>query len=49
MCGILAILNLDPKRANHTELRNQALAMVKKIRHRGPDWSGVYSDEGAIV
>ena len=49
MCGILAVLNLDPKRANYTELRNQALAMVKKIRHRGPDWSGVYSDEGAIV
>lgn len=49
MCGILAILKLDPSRTNYAELRNQALAMVKKIRHRGPDWSGIYSDESAIV
>ena len=49
MCGILAILNIDPTRANTTELRHQALTMVKRIRHRGPDWSGAYSDEGAIV
>ena len=49
MCGILAILKLDPARTNYPELRNQALAMVKKIRHRGPDWSGIYSDEGAIL
>jgi asparagine synthase (glutamine-hydrolysing) len=49
MCGILAILKLDPSRTNYPELRNQALAMVKKIRHRGPDWSGIYSDESAIV
>jgi asparagine synthase (glutamine-hydrolysing) len=49
MCGILAILKLDPARTNYPELRNQALAMVKKIRHRGPDWSGTYSDDGAIV
>src|SRR5665213_1761292 len=49
MCGIVAILNLDPTRSNSTELRRQALAMVKKVRHRGPDWSGVYSDNGAII
>ena len=48
MCGILAILKLDPGHTNYAELRNQALAMVKKIRHRGPDWSGIYSDEQAI-
>jgi asparagine synthase (glutamine-hydrolysing) len=49
MCGILSILNLDPARANHLELRNKALGMVKRVRHRGPDWSGIYSDEQAIV
>jgi len=32
MCGILAILNLNKVRANNADLRNQALAMVKKIR-----------------
>jgi asparagine synthase (glutamine-hydrolysing) len=49
MCGILAILNLNPVRPINTDLRNQALAMVKKIRHRGPDWSGTYSDERAMI
>jgi asparagine synthase (glutamine-hydrolysing) len=49
MCGILAILNLDPARTNYGELRNQGLAMIKKIRHRGPDWSGNYNDDGAIL
>jgi asparagine synthase (glutamine-hydrolysing) len=49
MCGILAILNLNEAQSNYSELRNQALAMVKKIRHRGPDWSGIYGDERAII
>ncbi len=49
MCGILSILNLDPARSNMTELRRQALAMARKIRHRGPDWSGIYSDDRAIL
>ncbi len=49
MCGILAILNLNPVHPINTELRTQALAMVKKIRHRGPDWSGTYSDERAMI
>jgi len=49
MCGILAILDIDPARSNPSELRRQALAMARKLRHRGPDWSGVYSDERAIL
>jgi asparagine synthase (glutamine-hydrolysing) len=49
MCGILAVFNLDPARPIHSGLRGQALAMVKKIRHRGPDWSGIYSSERAIL
>jgi asparagine synthase (glutamine-hydrolysing) len=49
MCGVLAVFNLDPGRPIHSGLRTQALAMVKKIRHRGPDWSGIYSDERAVL
>ena len=49
MCGIVAILDVSLARANNADLRNQALEMVKKIRHRGPDWSGIYSDERAII
>ena len=46
MCSILAILELasDPK-----ELRTQALRLSKRQRHRGPDWSGIYSGERAIL
>lgn len=49
MCGILSILDIDPARSNPAELRRQALAMARKLRHRGPDWSGIYSDERAIL
>ena len=49
MCGILSILNIDPARSNATELRRLALAMARKLRHRGPDWSGIYSDDHAIL
>ena len=49
MCGILALLNLDPSQAPHADLRRQALVQAKKIRHRGPDWSGVHADETAIL
>ena len=49
MCGILSILGLDPAKSNHAELRRQALAMARKIRHRGPDWSGIFDDARAIL
>ena len=49
MCGILTILNLHPSRSNAAELRKVALAMAKKLRHRGPDWSGIYSDSHAVL
>ncbi|HEY3384193.1 MAG TPA: asparagine synthase B [Vicinamibacterales bacterium] len=49
MCGILTILNIDGTRSNPAELRRQALVMAKKLRHRGPDWSGIYSDEHAVL
>jgi asparagine synthase (glutamine-hydrolysing) len=46
MCGILALLELSE---DAQKLRRDSLALVKKLRHRGPDWSGVYSDEKAIL
>lgn len=46
MCGITAIFKLE----NPTEQwRDKALKMSKKIRHRGPDWSGVYQGKSAIL
>jgi asparagine synthase (glutamine-hydrolysing) len=49
MCGILALLNLDPAQAPHADLRRQALALSKRQRHRGPDWSGIHADATAIL
>ena len=46
MCGIVAIL--DIKEQTH-ELREKALKMSQKIRHRGPDWSGIYCGGAAIL
>ena len=40
MCGIAGILNI---KAQTKELRDKALKMAQKIRHRGPDWSGIYA------
>ncbi len=49
MCGIFAILDLDPGRSQGPDLRRRALAQAKKLRHRGPDWSGIHADECAIL
>ncbi len=46
MCGIVCAFDLKQK---SDQLRPQVLEMSKKIRHRGPDWSGIYSDEKAIL
>ncbi len=46
MCGIVAILNIERQTS---ELRQKALRMSQKIRHRGPDWSGIYSGGTAIL
>ena len=46
MCGIVAIL--DVKEQTHA-LRDKALKMSQKIRHRGPDWSGIYCGGSAIL
>ena len=45
MCGIVCLFDAKQK----TEiLRPQVLEMSKKIRHRGPDWSGVFQNEKVI-
>lgn len=46
MCGIIGtfLINEDAEK-----LRYQILKMSKKIRHRGPDWSGIYTGENAIL
>lgn len=49
MCGILGILNQHSRPFDQGELRKHALSMIKKIRHRGPDWSGIYADDRAIL
>ena len=46
MCGIVGILNV---KSQTQELRPKALRMRQKIRHRGPDWSGIYSGGSAIL
>ena len=46
MCGIVAILNVKEQTS---ELRQKALKMSQKIRHRGPDWSGIYCGGSAIL
>ncbi len=46
MCGIVCAFDLKQETE---ELRPQLLEMAKKIRHRGPDWSGIYSDNKAIL
>ena len=46
MCGIVAILKV---KAQTSSLRQKALKMSQKIRHRGPDWSGIYCGGSAIL
>ena len=46
MCGIVAIFNVKEQTL---ELRTKALGMSKKIRHRGPDWSGIHCSGSAIL
>jgi len=46
MCGFVGAFEL---KTNSQELRPQVLEMSKKLRHRGPDWSGIYCGEKAIL
>ncbi|MGI9526394.1 MAG: asparagine synthase B [Weeksellaceae bacterium] len=46
MCGIVAAFDL---KESSEKIREQVLEMSKKVRHRGPDWSGIYSDDHAVI
>ena len=46
MCGIVCAFDLKQP---SQQLRPQVLEMSRKVRHRGPDWNGIYSDEKAIL
>lgn len=46
MCSIFGVLDI---KSDPSQLRAQAIEMSKLLRHRGPDWSGVYSSDKAIL
>ena len=46
MCGIVCAFNI---KSNSDAVRSNVLKMAKKVRHRGPDWSGVYSNHNAVL
>ena len=46
MCGIVAIFDT---RQDLRELRQLAIGLARRLRHRGPDWSGVAATEGAVL
>jgi len=46
MCGIFGILDI---KTDVSELRMKALELSKLLRHRGPDWSGIWNNDNAIL
>ena len=46
MCGIVGAFEL---KENSEQLRSQVLEMSRRIRHRGPDWSGIHTSKNAIL
>ena len=46
MCAIVAILAI---KTEPQALRERALQLARRVRHRGPDWSGIYADEQAVL
>ena len=46
MCGIVGIFQIKQQTE---ELRTEALKMSQKLRHRGPDWSGIYVGGSTIL
>ncbi len=47
MCGFVGIFGIEEGKAG--SLRKRLLQMSRKIRHRGPDWSGVFEGERAML
>ena len=46
MCSIVGVFDI---KSDLQELRSQALEMSKLVRHRGPDWSGIFCSDNAIL
>ena len=46
MCAVVAILAIKSK---PQDLRARALQLTRLVRHRGPDWSGIYADAHAVL
>lgn len=46
MCGIVCVFDIKSEKES---LRSKTLEMSKKLRHRGPDWSGIYSGDKSII
>ena len=46
MCGIVCAFNI---KGDKEVVRANVLKMAQRVRHRGPDWSGIYSDDHAIL
>lgn len=46
MCGIVGVFDL---KLPAQDLREQVLLMSKRLRHRGPDWSGIYCGDKALI
>jgi len=46
MCGIVCVFDLQ---VDAQKLRPKVLKMSKKVRHRGPDWSGIYCGDHAVM
>lgn len=46
MCSIFGVLDI---KSDPVELRKKALEMSRLMRHRGPDWSGIYATDRAIL
>ena len=46
MCGIVGIFQMKEQTP---QLRQKALSMSQKLRHRGPDWSGIWCGGSAIL
>jgi asparagine synthase (glutamine-hydrolysing) len=49
MCSVLGIFDIDSPTTDAGALRRLALECSARQRHRGPDWSGVYADDHAIL